>query len=81
MFLVSPRSAISTYWFSSHPLAGIMLSRRARSFAFVSVFLAVWAWNVSAAAVKGETGAAIGDLTVGEIEDKLQVCAPIRWTL
>ncbi|KAH7132152.1 zinc transporter YKE4 [Dendryphion nanum] len=55
-----------------------MISRRARSLAFVSLFLAVWAWNVSAAAVKGETGAPIGHLTVGEIEEKLQECSLVQ---
>lgn len=50
-----------------------MISRRNRSLVFLSVFLAVWAWNVSAAAVKGETGTRVAELTSGEIEEKLQV--------
>ncbi|KAF2182063.1 ZIP zinc transporter-like protein [Zopfia rhizophila CBS 207.26] len=49
-----------------------MASRRTRSLAFLSIFLAVWAWNVSAAAVKGET--AVGELTASEIEEQLQEC-------
>ena len=50
-----------------------MVSRTNRSLVFLSVFLAVWAWNVSAAAVKGETGAGVGALSVAEIEEQLQV--------
>ncbi|KAF2015088.1 Zip-domain-containing protein [Aaosphaeria arxii CBS 175.79] len=55
-----------------------MLSCRARSLVFVSVFLSVLVYNASAAAVKGETGAPVGDLTVGEIEEKLQECSLVQ---
>jgi hypothetical protein len=50
-----------------------MISRQNRTLVCLSVFLAAWAWNVSAAAVKGETGTRVGALTVGEIETQLQV--------
>lgn len=50
-----------------------MLTRRNRTLLSVSLFLAVWAWNVSAAAIKGETGVAVSDLSVSQIEEQLQV--------
>lgn len=51
-----------------------MVSRRNRTLASLSLFLAVWAWNASAAAVKGETaGVDVGDLTSPQIEEQLQV--------
>lgn len=52
-----------------------MVSRRNRTLITLSVFLAVWAWNASAAAVKGETGVNVGELSASQIEDQLQVCA------
>jgi zinc transporter 7 len=50
-----------------------MVSRRNRTLLSLSVFLAVWAWNVSAAAVKGETGVNVGALSNAQIEEQLQV--------
>ena len=50
-----------------------MVSRRNRTLLSLSVFLAVWTWNVSAAAVKGETGTPVGNLSNAQIEDQLQV--------
>lgn len=52
-----------------------MISRRNKTLAIWAVFLLFWAWNVSAAAVKGETAdVAVGELTPGDIEEQLQVC-------
>ncbi len=39
----------------------------------MSIFVGVLAWNVAAAAVKGETGVPVGHLSVHEIEEQLQV--------
>jgi len=50
-----------------------MVSRRNRTLLSLSVFLVVLAWNVSAAAVKGETGVAVGNLSNAQIEEQLQV--------
>jgi zinc transporter 7 len=51
-----------------------MLTPRSKSLLCLSIFLAVWAWNVSAAAVKGETAhTSVGNLTAGDIEEQLQV--------
>jgi zinc transporter 7 len=51
-----------------------MVSRRNKTLASLSLFLAVWAWNVSAAAVKGETAAVdLSSLTAPQIEEQLQV--------
>lgn len=50
-----------------------MVSRRNKTLVSLSVFLAVWAWNVSAAVVKGETGQDVGSLTNAQIEEQLQV--------
>jgi hypothetical protein len=50
-----------------------MVSRRNRTLLSLSVFLAVWAWTVSAAAVKGETGVNVGGLSNAQIEEQLQV--------
>lgn len=50
-----------------------MVSRRNRTLLSLSVFLGVLAWNVAAAAVKGETGTNVGSLTAHEIEEQLQV--------
>jgi zinc transporter 7 len=52
-----------------------MISRRNKTLAIWAVFLAFWAWKVSAAAVKGETAdVAVGELSIGDIEEQLQVC-------
>jgi len=50
-----------------------MVSRRNRTLVSLTIFLGVLAWNVAAAAVKGETGTPVGNLTVHEIEEQLQV--------
>ncbi len=56
-----------------------MVSRRNQTLLSLSVFLGVLAWNVAAAAVKGETGSVpVGQLSVHEIEEQLQVCAIFR---
>lgn len=52
----------------------IMVSRRNRTLLSISIVLGVLAWNVAAAAVKGETGVPVGQLSVHEIEEQLQVC-------
>lgn len=57
--------------------ASIMVSRRNRTLLSFSAFLAVWAWSVSAAAVTGEAGPALGHLTVPQIEEQLQVRSPL----
>ncbi|KAJ4305547.1 hypothetical protein N0V90_001078 [Kalmusia sp. IMI 367209] len=50
-----------------------MVSRRSKTLASLSLFLAVWAWNVSAAVVKGETGGVdVGALTAPQIEEQLE---------
>lgn len=55
--------------------ASIMVSRRNQTLLSLSIFLGVLAWNVAAAAVKGETGGVpVGQLSVHEIEEQLQVC-------
>lgn len=52
----------------------IMVSRRNQTLLSLSIFLGVLAWNVAAAAVKGETGGVpVGQLSVHEIEEQLQV--------
>ncbi|ORY08995.1 ZIP zinc transporter-like protein [Clohesyomyces aquaticus] len=53
-----------------------MASRRHRSLLFVSVFLAVWAWNVAATDVKGKTN--VGQLSVAEVEERLQDCPLVQ---
>lgn len=54
--------------------ASIMVSRRNQTLLSLSIFLGVLAWNVAAAAVKGETGGVpVGQLSVHEIEEQLQV--------
>ncbi|KAF2005672.1 ZIP zinc transporter-like protein [Amniculicola lignicola CBS 123094] len=53
-----------------------MVSRSHKSLVFLSVFLAVWAWNVSAAVVKGETG--VGELSPSQIEEQLQDCSLVQ---
>jgi zinc transporter 7 len=50
-----------------------MVSRRNRTLLSLSIFLGVLAWNVAAAAVKGETGVPVGSLSPHEIEEQLQV--------
>jgi hypothetical protein len=50
-----------------------MVSRRNRTLLSLSIFLGVLAWNVAAAAVKGETGTPAGSLSAHEIEEQLQV--------
>jgi zinc transporter 7 len=50
-----------------------MVSRRNRTLLSLSIFLGVLAWNVTAAAVKGETGVPVGSLSPHEIEEQLQV--------
>lgn len=51
-----------------------MVSRRNRTLLSLSIFVGVLAWNVAAAAVKGETGTRVGNLTPHDIEEQLQVC-------
>jgi zinc transporter 7 len=51
-----------------------MVSRRNRTLLSLAVFIGVLTWNVAAAAVKGETGTPVGDLSLHEIEEQLQVC-------
>ncbi|KAF2658649.1 Zip-domain-containing protein [Lophiostoma macrostomum CBS 122681] len=56
-----------------------MISPRSRSLLCLSIFLAVWAWNVSAATVKGETAHnGVGNLTAGDIEEQLQQCPLVQ---
>lgn len=54
-----------------------MVSRRNRTLLSLSIFLGLLAWNVAAAAVKGETGVPVGNLSAHDIEEQLQVCPPI----
>jgi zinc transporter 7 len=57
-----------------------MVSRRNRTLLSLAIFVGVLAWNVAAAAVKGETGTPVGNLSAHEIEEQLQVChAFITW--
>jgi len=51
----------------------IMVSRRNRTLLSLAIFLGVLGWNVAAAAVKGETGVPVGNLSAHEIEEQLQV--------
>ncbi|KAF2451825.1 ZIP zinc transporter-like protein [Karstenula rhodostoma CBS 690.94] len=56
-----------------------MVSRRNKTLASLSLFLAVWAWSASAAAVKGETAAVdVGALTSPQIEEQLQNCSLVQ---
>jgi zinc transporter 7 len=50
-----------------------MVSRRNRTLLSLTIFLGVLAWNVAAAAVKGETGTPVGNLSAHDIEEQLQV--------
>ncbi|KAJ4376034.1 hypothetical protein N0V83_001314 [Neocucurbitaria cava] len=55
-----------------------MVSRRNRTLLSLSIFIGVLAWNVAAAAVKGETGPAVGSLSAHEIEEQLQECPLVQ---
>ncbi|KAF3009753.1 hypothetical protein E8E13_009473 [Curvularia kusanoi] len=56
-----------------------MVSRRNKTLLSLSIFLGVLAWNVAAAAVKGETGGVpVGQLSVHEIEEQLQECPLVQ---
>lgn len=50
-----------------------MVSRRNRTLLSLAIFTGVLAWNVAAAAIKGETGIPVENLTTHEIEEQLQV--------
>lgn len=50
-----------------------MVSRRNRTLLSLAIFTGVLAWNVAAAAIKGETGVSVENLTTHEIEEQLQV--------
>jgi zinc transporter 7 len=50
-----------------------MVSRRNRTLLTLSIVLGVLAWNVAAAAIKGETGVPVANLSAHEIEEQLQV--------
>jgi zinc transporter 7 len=50
-----------------------MVSRRNRTLLSLAIFVGVLAWNVAAAAVKGETGMSVENLSAHEIEEQLQV--------
>jgi hypothetical protein len=49
-----------------------MVSRRNRTLLSLAIFIGILAWNV-AAAVKGETGVPVENLSAHEIEEQLQV--------
>ena len=52
-----------------------MVSRRNQTLLSLSIFIGVLAWNIAAADVKGKTGGvSVGQLSVHEIEEQLQVC-------
>ncbi|OWY53825.1 zinc transporter YKE4 [Alternaria alternata] len=55
-----------------------MVSRRNRTLLSLAVFLGVLGWNVAAAAVKGETGVPVGNLSAHEIEEQLQECPLVQ---
>ncbi|KAL7778064.1 hypothetical protein CFE70_004738 [Pyrenophora teres f. teres 0-1] len=55
-----------------------MVSRRNRTLVSLAIFVAVLAWNVAAAAVKGETGVSVEDLTTHQIEEQLQECPLVQ---
>ncbi|OAK95397.1 ZIP zinc transporter-like protein [Phaeosphaeriaceae sp. SRC1lsM3a] len=55
-----------------------MVSRRNRTLLSLSIFLGVLAWNVAAAAVKGETGIRVDDLSAHDIEEQLQECPLVQ---
>lgn len=54
-----------------------MVPRPNKTLISLSVFLVVWAWNTSAATVKGEAGIHAGKLSGAQIEEQLQVGNPI----
>jgi zinc transporter 7 len=56
-----------------------MVSRRNRTLLSLAIFLGVLGWNVAAAAVKGETGVPVGNLSAHEIEEQLQVRQPLAF--
>lgn len=67
-------SNTATFPITIRNCAFIMVSRRNKTLASLSLFLALWAWSASAAAVKGETAAVdVGALTPTQIEQQLQV--------
>ncbi|KAL5119604.1 hypothetical protein ACEQ8H_002450 [Pleosporales sp. CAS-2024a] len=55
-----------------------MVSRRNRSLLSLAIFLGVLAWNVAAAAVKGETGTPVASLSANQIEEQLQQCPLVQ---
>ncbi|CAN9171986.1 unnamed protein product [Alternaria alternata] len=55
-----------------------MVSRRNRTQLSLAIFLGVLGWNVAAAAVKGETGVPVGNLSAHEIEEQLQKCPLVQ---
>ncbi|KAF1831137.1 ZIP zinc transporter-like protein [Decorospora gaudefroyi] len=55
-----------------------MVSRRNRTLLSLAIFVGVLAWNVAAAAVKGETGVQVGNLSAHEIEEQLQECSLVQ---
>ncbi|CAN9174971.1 unnamed protein product [Alternaria sp. RS040] len=55
-----------------------MVSRRNRTLLSLAIFLGVLGWNVAAAAVKGETGVPVGNLSAHEIEEQLQECPLVQ---
>ncbi|RYN42277.1 hypothetical protein AA0114_g10550 [Alternaria tenuissima] len=55
-----------------------MVSRRNRTLLPLAIFLGVLGWNVAAAAVKGETGVPVGNLSAYEIEEQLQECPLVQ---
>ncbi|CAE7033068.1 divalent heavy-metal cations transporter [Pyrenophora teres f. teres] len=55
-----------------------MVSRRNRTLVSLAIFVAVLAWNVAAAAVKGETGVSVEDLTTHQIEEQIQECPLVQ---
>ncbi|KAI8943263.1 hypothetical protein NX059_001283 [Plenodomus lindquistii] len=56
----------------------VMVSRRNRTLLSLSIVAGVLAWNVAAAAVKGETGMPVGNLTPHAIEEQLQECPLVQ---
>ncbi|CAN9175725.1 unnamed protein product [Alternaria alternata] len=55
-----------------------MVSRRNRTLLSLAIFLGVLGWNVAAAAVKGETGVPVANLSAHEIEEQLQECPLVQ---
>ena len=82
LFVRTPETSLHASTTATFPIttrihASIMVSRRNRTLASLSLFLAVWVWNASAAAVKGETAVVdAGALTSPQIEEQLQVINP-----